>query len=77
MVAEAPVLVAAAAALAVLFDQGGEDSSPLLGVPRPLEREPHEVHAGEPISHDDLLDFHHLLQDDTRLNAALADVING
>ncbi len=42
-----------------------------------LPAELNEVHVGEPISHDDLLDFHHLLQDDNRLNAVLAEFING
>ena len=42
-----------------------------------LPAELNEVHAGEPINHDDLLDFHHLLQDDGRLNAALAEFTNG
>lgn len=32
-----------------------------------LPAELYETHIGEPINHDDLLDFHDLLQDDTRL----------
>lgn len=36
-----------------------------------------EPRSGEPISHDDLLDFHHLMSDDSRLSAALAEFING
>ncbi len=39
-----------------------------------LPAELSEVHIGEPISHDDLLDFHHFVQDDIRLNAALAEL---
>ena len=31
--------------------------------------------AGHPFTHDDLLDFHELLSDDTKLADALADVI--
>ncbi len=42
-----------------------------------LPAELHENHSGEPINHDDLLDFHHLLQDDTRLSAALAELTTG
>lgn len=42
-----------------------------------LPAELSETHIGEPITHDDLLDFHHLLHDDTKLNAALAEFING
>jgi uncharacterized Zn finger protein len=38
-----------------------------------LPAELSEVHHGEPITHDDLLDFHHLLQDDTRLEQELAN----
>jgi predicted RNA-binding Zn-ribbon protein involved in translation (DUF1610 family) len=38
-----------------------------------LPAELSEAHHGEPISHDDLLDFHHLLQDDTRLQQVLAE----
>lgn len=32
-----------------------------------------ESHQGEPISHDDLLDFHDLLHDDSALEQALAE----
>ncbi len=32
-----------------------------------------EVHAGEPINHDDLLDFHDLLMDDSALGQALSE----
>ena len=42
-----------------------------------LPAELHEAHSGEPISHDDLLDFHHLLQDDRQLSAALAELTTG
>lgn len=42
-----------------------------------LPAELSERHEGEPISHDDLLDFHHLMSDDTKLSEALADFING
>ncbi len=42
-----------------------------------LPDELNEPHVGEPISHDDLLDFHHLLNDDTRLTEALADFTAG
>lgn len=42
-----------------------------------LPAELNEPHVGEPISHDDLLDFHHLLNDDTRLTEALADFTAG
>ncbi|MGI9613393.1 MAG: hypothetical protein ACR2QO_10820 [Acidimicrobiales bacterium] len=38
-----------------------------------LPAELHETHIGEPINHDDLLDFHDLLQDDSRLSQAMAD----
>ncbi|HEX7095518.1 MAG TPA: hypothetical protein VF183_06530 [Acidimicrobiales bacterium] len=37
-----------------------------------LPAELNERHEGAPITHDDLLDFHHLLQDDDSLAAALA-----
>ncbi len=42
-----------------------------------LPAELNEPHAGEPINHDDLLDFHHLMHDDSKLSAALAEFING
>lgn len=42
-----------------------------------LPAELHETHSGEPINHDDLLDFHHLLEDDNRLTAALAELMTG
>ncbi len=42
-----------------------------------LPAELNEAHVGEPISHDDLLDFHHLLNDDIKLSAALAEFTNG
>ncbi len=42
-----------------------------------LPAELYEPRVGEPISHDDLLDFHHLLQDESKLNAALADFTSG
>lgn len=32
-----------------------------------------ETHIGEPINHDDLLDFHNLLQDDLRLGEIMAE----
>lgn len=41
-----------------------------------LPAELHEHKPGEPITHDDLLDFHELLKDDTALAAAIADVLN-
>lgn len=34
-----------------------------------LPEEMFERHSGDPISHDDILDFHHLLQDDTAIKA--------
>lgn len=39
-----------------------------------LPAELHETHIGEPINHDDLLDFHHLLQDDRRLSEIMAEL---
>lgn len=42
-----------------------------------LPAELHEVHIGEPISHDDLLDFHDFVQDDLRLSEALSDLTSG
>lgn len=33
-----------------------------------------ECHLGDPINHDDLLDFHNLLNDDSRLYAAMAQI---
>lgn len=33
----------------------------------------HATHPGEPITHDDLLDFHRLINDDSALNQALAE----
>lgn len=38
-----------------------------------LPAELNETHIGEPIDHDDLLDFHDLLQDETALEQALAE----
>jgi predicted RNA-binding Zn-ribbon protein involved in translation (DUF1610 family) len=40
-----------------------------------LPAELREAHEGEPISHDDLLDFHALLQDDQALIRAMSDLI--
>ena len=37
-----------------------------------LPAELFEAHPGAPISHDDLIDFHHLLQDDSWFEALLA-----
>jgi len=37
-----------------------------------LPAELDESHQGEPISHDDLLDFHDLLSDDAALEQAMA-----
>ena len=37
-----------------------------------LPAELHELHVGDPISHDDLLDFHHLLADDASLAETIA-----
>ena len=42
-----------------------------------LPAELHEIRSGDPITHDDLLDFHHLLQDDRRLEQTLAEFIQG
>lgn len=39
-----------------------------------LPAELYEPRAGDPIDHDDLLDFHNLLQDDAQLTAILADL---
>lgn len=39
-----------------------------------LPAELNETHIGEPINHDDLLDFHDLLHDDGRLNEALSQL---
>lgn len=41
-----------------------------------LPAELSEPHIGDPISHDDLLDFHHLLEDDSKLIEALAQFSN-
>jgi hypothetical protein len=38
-----------------------------------LPAELNEAHIGEPINHDDLLDFHDLLQDDLRLGEIMAE----
>ncbi|MEM8922918.1 MAG: hypothetical protein AAGD35_05405 [Actinomycetota bacterium] len=38
-----------------------------------LPAELYETHVGEPINHDDLLDFHDLLQDEGRLGAIMAE----
>jgi hypothetical protein len=35
-----------------------------------------EPHRGDPISHDDLLDFHSLLEDDSQLAEALATLLD-
>lgn len=42
-----------------------------------LPAELFEPRMGEAISHDDLLDFHDLLQDDSQLSAALAELTTG
>ena len=39
-----------------------------------LPAELHELHEGAPISHDDLLDFHAMLEDDASLAAALEGI---
>ena len=39
-----------------------------------LPDELYEPHVGEPINHDDLLDFHVLLQDDIRLGEVMAEL---
>ncbi len=39
-----------------------------------LPAELHETHQGAPITHDDLLDFHALLEDDASLAAALEGI---
>ena len=39
-----------------------------------LPAELNELHVGEPINHDDLLDFHDLLQDDTRLSRIMSEI---
>lgn len=36
-----------------------------------------EAHPAEPLTHDDLLDFHDLLGDDARLASAVASLIDG
>jgi hypothetical protein len=41
-----------------------------------LPAELHELHQGAPISHDDLLDFHHLLEDDVSLAAAMQTLLD-
>jgi len=38
-----------------------------------MPAELHELKEGEPIDHDDLLDFHDLLSDDRALEQALAE----
>lgn len=42
-----------------------------------LPAELYETHIGEPINHDDLLDFHDLLQDDGRLVAIMNEFTQG
>lgn len=42
-----------------------------------LPAELDEVRVGQPISHDDLLDFHRLLTDETRLTAELGRLVEG
>ena len=39
-----------------------------------LPDELYETHIGEPINHDDLLDFHDLLHDDRRLSEIMAEL---
>ena len=39
-----------------------------------LPAELYESHIGEPISHDDLLDFHHLLSDDSKLSEVITEL---
>lgn len=39
-----------------------------------LPAELHETHIGEPINHDDLLDFHVLLQDDLRVSEIMSEI---
>ena len=39
-----------------------------------LPAELSETHVGEPINHDDLLDFHHLLNDEGRLSVVMAQL---
>jgi len=39
-----------------------------------LPAELYETHIGEPITHDDLLDFHHLLHDDSKLSDVLTEL---
>jgi len=36
-----------------------------------------ESHEGDPIDHDDLLDFHNLLHDEARLCAVMAEIAQG
>jgi hypothetical protein len=36
-----------------------------------------ETRTGDPIDHDDLLDFHRLLTDDSRLTAELGRLVEG
>ncbi|NLV54520.1 MAG: hypothetical protein GXY13_02795 [Acidimicrobiales bacterium] len=42
-----------------------------------LPAELDEIRVGKPISHDDLLDFHRLLTDETRLEAELGRMVEG
>ena len=42
-----------------------------------LPAELDEVRAGEPIDHDDLLDFHRLLTDEGRLTAEMGRLVDG
>lgn len=42
-----------------------------------LPAELDEQRAGEPIDHDDLLDFHRLLTDDGRLSAEMGRMVEG
>ncbi len=42
-----------------------------------LPRELHERRSGEPISHDDLLDFHGILYDDSRMADELGRLVEG
>ena len=42
-----------------------------------LPAELYEPRQGEPINHDDLLDFHDLLHDEGRLDAVLAEMTKG
>ena len=36
-----------------------------------------EPRGGDPITHDDLLDFHHLLYDDNRFDEAIGSLLDG